>query len=326
MATTARTPPIGRLAGRPSAPQLTTARPVRTINSPTRPETPSFLDPNVSGVFSTLMHHPTPTGNGLGRPLPRASTNINLGHQVEPNQLKKRQIEVVDLTQTDDQTSSVPAKRLKVEPLVMDRVDPLGPPRRKPTQAIPTGADKRDRQDHHDKMAEESAQWRAKYKKAFPSFVFYFDQLDPTTEAYLIKQVRSLGAVRSTSFAVHNTPPAFEGRAYAETSSWLTSPTDTFAENTGVLLKRYHPRCHVAQRSVGLHPCRQQGERCGGLTTPHQQIPNKLGSHQARLPRRLHHIKAPSRSNPARPQPVRRFAGYPAEGVRVRAQDLEDRE
>ena len=200
MATTARTPPVGRLQARPSAPQLTTARAVRTINAPTRPETPSFLDPNVSGVFSTLMNHGTPTANQASRALPKPSTS--LGHQLQHQHPKKRQIEVVDLTKTDSQTSSVPQKRTKLEPLVMDLVDPLGPPRRKPVLAHGQQV-KSNRQDNHDKLAEESAQWRAKYKKAFPSFVFYFDQLDSATEAQLTKQVRQLGAVSQHPHFTH---------------------------------------------------------------------------------------------------------------------------
>ncbi|GAA5867033.1 hypothetical protein JCM8547_008416 [Rhodosporidiobolus lusitaniae] len=45
-----------------------------------------------------------------------------------------------------------------------------------------------------EKGAQEMAQWRAKYKKAFPSFTFYFDAIDEATKAQLSLQVRKLGA------------------------------------------------------------------------------------------------------------------------------------
>ncbi|KAI5475140.1 regulatory subunit for Cdc7p protein kinase [Pseudohyphozyma bogoriensis] len=45
-----------------------------------------------------------------------------------------------------------------------------------------------------EKLEAESAEWRAKYKKAFPTFVFYFDFLDGATEYSLSARVRSLGA------------------------------------------------------------------------------------------------------------------------------------
>ena len=56
-------------------------------------------------------------------------------------------------------------------------------------------AAKKERAEQHEKMTAESITWRMKYKKAFPSFVFYFDALDPATELSLIKSVEYLGAV-----------------------------------------------------------------------------------------------------------------------------------
>ncbi|GAA5879599.1 hypothetical protein JCM16303_003268 [Sporobolomyces ruberrimus] len=45
-----------------------------------------------------------------------------------------------------------------------------------------------------EKLAQESALWRAKYKKAFPSFTFYFDAIDEATKAVLGAQVKKLGS------------------------------------------------------------------------------------------------------------------------------------
>ncbi|GAA6063080.1 hypothetical protein JCM10212_003138 [Sporobolomyces blumeae] len=51
-----------------------------------------------------------------------------------------------------------------------------------------------DRTERQEKLAAESALWRAKYKKAFPSFTFYFDAIDEATKAQLGVQVKKLGA------------------------------------------------------------------------------------------------------------------------------------
>ncbi|GAA5910676.1 hypothetical protein JCM5296_001689 [Sporobolomyces johnsonii] len=55
-------------------------------------------------------------------------------------------------------------------------------------------AKRAERAEKHEKMAQESAQWRAKYKKAFPSFTFYFDAVDEATKMQLSAQVKRLGA------------------------------------------------------------------------------------------------------------------------------------
>ncbi|GAA5901364.1 hypothetical protein JCM6882_007757 [Rhodosporidiobolus microsporus] len=84
--------------------------------------------------------------------------------------------------------------------------DPLVAPQAKKskvvgTAAAVTGVDgaakrkmKRATAGDKEKLAQESAQWRAKYKKAFPSFTFYFDAIDEATKAQLSLQVRKLGA------------------------------------------------------------------------------------------------------------------------------------
>ncbi|GAA6058220.1 hypothetical protein JCM3770_005021 [Rhodotorula araucariae] len=45
-----------------------------------------------------------------------------------------------------------------------------------------------------EKAATENQQWRTKFRKAFPSFTFYFDAIDETTKASLSAQVKRLGS------------------------------------------------------------------------------------------------------------------------------------
>ncbi|BGP25385.1 regulatory subunitfor Cdc7p protein kinase [Rhodotorula toruloides] len=45
-----------------------------------------------------------------------------------------------------------------------------------------------------EKLQHESQQWRAKYRKAFPSFTFYFDAIDDSTKASLSAALKKLGA------------------------------------------------------------------------------------------------------------------------------------
>ncbi|KAK4699237.1 regulatory subunit for Cdc7p protein kinase, partial [Phenoliferia sp. Uapishka_3] len=60
---------------------------------------------------------------------------------------------------------------------------------------------KRERQEKHEKMEAESLAWRQKYKKAFPSFVFYFDHIDEATTPGLTKQVERLGSTVDNFFS-----------------------------------------------------------------------------------------------------------------------------
>lgn len=212
MSLTARTPPLCRLtAARPSAPPLSQTRHTREIDHNSRPHTPAFLDPNISGVFSTFVTnstpHPTGSASRVGGARPSTSA------LAQPSGLRKRPVDVLDLTQTDDRSSSAQTKRTKLEPLILERAEPLAPPRRKPVAPSATtleakDRDRRERQDAHDRMTEEAAQWRAKYKRAFPTFVFYFDQLDPASESALGKQVRMLGAVSRASLLATRCQPS----------------------------------------------------------------------------------------------------------------------
>ncbi|GAA5836727.1 hypothetical protein JCM11251_002709 [Rhodosporidiobolus azoricus] len=80
--------------------------------------------------------------------------------------------------------------------------DAVAPPAKKSKTAMTTttvgeGAKRKTKRataGDKEKLAQESAQWRAKYKKAFPSFTFYFDAIDETIKAQLSLQVRKLGA------------------------------------------------------------------------------------------------------------------------------------
>lgn len=47
-----------------------------------------------------------------------------------------------------------------------------------------------------EKLQQDTQQWRQKYRKAFPSFTFYFDAIDEATQSTLGSAVRKLGAVR----------------------------------------------------------------------------------------------------------------------------------
>ena len=58
-----------------------------------------------------------------------------------------------------------------------------------------------------EKAATENQQWRNKFRKAFPSFTFYFDAIDEATKASLGTQVKRMGSVRplsSSSLGAHS--------------------------------------------------------------------------------------------------------------------------
>lgn len=102
----------------------------------------------------------------------------------------KRVADTIDLTYTtgaaSGSSSVQPAKRVRTTTSATTAT----------TEARRKSRAKRERQEQHEKMTAESITWRQKYKKAFPSFVFYFDTIDPGTELGLTKAVERLGAVR----------------------------------------------------------------------------------------------------------------------------------
>lgn len=55
-----------------------------------------------------------------------------------------------------------------------------------------------------DKLHQDTQQWRQKYRKAFPSFTFYFDAIDEATQLTLGVAVKKLGAVRFTDCILHS--------------------------------------------------------------------------------------------------------------------------
>lgn len=74
-----------------------------------------------------------------------------------------------------------------------------------------------------EKLQHESQQWRAKYRKAFPSFTFYFDAVDDSTKASLSAAVKKLGAVRSPSLLSLTVPYANTPTTYSRSRSTTSS-------------------------------------------------------------------------------------------------------
>ncbi|GAA5984252.1 hypothetical protein JCM5350_002880 [Sporobolomyces pararoseus] len=113
---------------------------------------------------------------------------------------KRAATETLDLTHTttnsiDEETGGAAqggrqTKRLKM-PLAVGNVNSVSTTT---TDGGKKKAKKAERNEKQEKLAQESAMWRAKYKKAFPSFTFYFDAIDETTKAQLAAQVKKLGS------------------------------------------------------------------------------------------------------------------------------------
>ncbi|SCV69804.1 BQ2448_1198 [Microbotryum intermedium] len=90
---------------------------------------------------------------------------------------------------------------------------------------------RQERAEKHDKLVQESATWRSKYKKAFPSFVFYFDALDVSTELHLIRQVERLGASVDNFFSKKVTH-VVTSRPVPSTNNKENSPSVTAASKS----------------------------------------------------------------------------------------------
>jgi hypothetical protein len=121
------------------------------------------------------------------------------------NSKKRAAAEVIDLTHTtnsieDENGGAAPAgrqaKRMKM-PLAVGNANSTTSTTT--TTTTTDGGRKKvkraERVERQEKLAQESATWRSKYKKAFPSFVFYFDSIDESTKAQLGTQVKKLGSV-----------------------------------------------------------------------------------------------------------------------------------
>lgn len=68
-----------------------------------------------------------------------------------------------------------------------------------------------------EKLQQDTQQWRQKYRKAFPSFTFYFDAIDEATQSTLGSAVRKLGAVRPCHSSPSHSLWARELMFYAKT-------------------------------------------------------------------------------------------------------------
>lgn len=199
--TTARTPTIPRHTNLNPKPPT---RINKVAKPPPRGDTPRFSLPGLSAAFAGTPQLAVPA---ISRdPLQRATAAAGESHSraqlnhtgMAPNSRKRVAAappphDVLDLTHTttadvddSDSDAGAPSQKRSRTAAALD-------PKRKPVKRTDHRAEK------HDKLVAESAQWRTKYKKAFPSFTFYFDALDPLTEASLSKSVERLGAVSPPS-------------------------------------------------------------------------------------------------------------------------------
>lgn len=176
---TATTP--GRLALQATN---TRSHSVRTAaqDASTRPAAPLFDAErqflNALGTGTGAVAGPSNTGSrSVARPVQAAATSRKRAHG-----------EVIESNSPDALTAAAHAAKKRAVGTTTTAGQPLDPnTKRKVKRADPA---------QKEKLAQESAQWRAKYKKAFPSFTFYFDSIDENTKTMLSSQVRKLGAVR----------------------------------------------------------------------------------------------------------------------------------
>jgi hypothetical protein len=158
-----------------------------------RPSTPRFLDQSlsVSGVFGNVVGSATCSA----QPGPSRLALSTL----RQNSYGKRAAEVIDLTHTTGGLSDTSSAR---QPKRARTVNNVKPSKTTTLATKVNGVDRRskarrDKAEQQDKLTAESISWRQKYKKAFPTFVFYFDAIDPVTEGGMVKAVERLGAVRT---------------------------------------------------------------------------------------------------------------------------------
>ncbi|GAA5929197.1 protein serine/threonine kinase activating protein DBF4 [Sporobolomyces koalae] len=166
-----------------------------------RPDAPVFLQESLflDRFCGTQAHD----GTALA---PAAVTTATTTTATIGRNSKKRTVtEILDLTLTTNSPDldHAPAPSARSERLAKKPRVPLGDAAHaNPQPSLGTttaeAAKKRfkkhERVERQEKLAQESATWRAKYKKAFPSFTFYFDALDEPTKAHLGSQVKKLGA------------------------------------------------------------------------------------------------------------------------------------
>lgn len=158
-----------------------------------RPDTPRFHrdSPNLSGPFNrNQLLQQNLTGNLSKQINNHTGRNMN-GENINKSNINGKRpatTEVIDLTNTTGgitPPSSVPPTKKSKTGIINQNNNN----NKSATRVDAKGKAK------HDKAIAESVAWRQKYKKAFPSFVFYFDALDHATEVSLVKAVERLGAV-----------------------------------------------------------------------------------------------------------------------------------
>lgn len=239
--TTARTPTIPRHTNLNPKPPT---RINKVAKPPPRGDTPRFSLPGLASFTGTpQLPIPAISRDSLHRTTAAAGSNprAHLTQQgMAPNSRKRvaSAHDVLDLTHTttadvDDSDSDEGAPSQK-----RSRTAQAGAvdPKRKSVKRAEQRAEK------HDKLVAESAQWRTKYKKAFPSFTFYFDALDPLTEASLSKSVERLGAVSPRS--------TFCCRR-ARRDGELNRPLCTITVGRQLLQQEGHPCCHDSTDPLG---------------------------------------------------------------------------
>ena len=199
----ARTPSATFEENSPPAMSRQRASRVALVSPNKRPPTPRFLAPghaasvNIKPISRLPSTHAGATGI-VGPSKLRESRNIsrvNKAGEGEPSTGSKRvAAECIDLTATTEPDAKSSAqKRVRISATT---ARPSAATNAATIEArAKSKAAKKERAEQHEKMTAESITWRMKYKKAFPSFVFYFDALDPATEISLIKSVEYLGAV-----------------------------------------------------------------------------------------------------------------------------------
>lgn len=162
-----------------------------------KPTTPKFVQDNAKATavfraFTSGSHNNTAQSD-----LRRAATG-----QTSAKPAPKRAAEVLDLTNSVDapvraagNSSAPPTKKAKSSHLNAAAVTAAAT---LVTDSVTRRKLRREKEKvaQNEKMTADSITWRQKYKKAFPSFVFYFDSFDATVESGLVNAVERLGAVR----------------------------------------------------------------------------------------------------------------------------------
>lgn len=227
MTTLSRTPTLTRQAHIDTNPHhrsnKTASRPVELI------ETPKFILPQRGTTTSKLSTVTSRPSSLLAKMAPYTATGQSVTHHgVKSALVPLRPINVNTVTATTSTTLNSPPKKRGIDmidlantttpPKAQDAVEPeadldrisnnpkrikwntIGAFKKSVTtisQPVQDSASdlKRIKRVKQEEIAAQSVVWRAKYKKVFPTFVFYFDSLDYGQTYSMLKQVERLGAV-----------------------------------------------------------------------------------------------------------------------------------